>query len=401
MDQAHLLVIEDDEAVGELLVSCLRGADFRVSAARSGEEGLRLVEEDPPHLVLLDISLPGMNGLDVCRELRRDPWMAKIPVLMLTGRVEDDDVVAGLEVGADDYMTKPFKAKVLTARVNALLRRGRGDSGVQAAAGIPAEEPPLLEIRTLGRCEMQLGPRVVDWIEAFSPAQRMLLSLLLAASDGRIPQEEVQVTFWPDTRASRARSNFDSLMMRLRKTIDQELAPADVRRHLLLRGGILCLEEARVDALEFRRLALKGGQQVRARELWQAELAFSSAFSLWQGTFLPGDFGCEAAAAFKDELEQLYLEASQLFARVLAESGRHQEAVKLLRYAQRYNQTHDGLVRLLYQLLLAQEHKAQARQLLDQYAVLLSREKFSPAEIGAILADFPKTRPKGSWLVEK
>lgn len=399
MEQKHLLVVEDDPAVCELLVGCLSRPSCRVSTVDNGEDGLRLIEEDPPQLVILDLTLPGMNGLDVCRAMRRDPWMEKIPVLMLTGRDDDDDVVAGLEVGANDYMTKPFAVKVLSARVNALLRRG-SDAPDAASAPVAGGDRSLLEIRSLGRCELQFGKRVVPWAESFSPAQRMLLAALLAAPDGRISQEAVQLGFWPDSPPSRARSNFDSLMTRLRKTLEQELPELDVRRHLQLSRGIICLENVRVDAHEFRRLADKGLQQATIGELWQAEIAFSSAFSLWQGTFAPGDFGSESAAYYQDELEQLYLEASQLFARILAESRRYEEAVKLLRYALRYNPTHDGIIRLLHRLLLTQDHHAQARQLLDQYARQLAREKFSAGEINGIIDEFRQPAAKAGWLKE-
>lgn len=395
MEQSHLLVIEDDAAVCELLAGCLGRDDCRISTVRSGEDGLALIEEDPPQLVILDVSLPGMNGLDVCRAMRRDPWMEKIPVLMLTGRDEDDDIVAGLDVGADDYMTKPFAIKVLSARVNALLRRGRAGGGMSPAV---ASDEGLLDIRSLGRCELQFGNQVITWAEGFSPAQRMLLAVLLAAPNGRISQDAVQLGFWPDSPASRARSNFDSLMTRLRKTLEMELPGIDVRRHVQLTRGIICLEHVRVDAHEFRRLAGKGLQQAAAGELWPAEVSFSAAFSLWQGTFLPGDFGSETAASYQDELEQLYLESSQQFARLLAKSGRYLEAAKLLRYALRYNPTHDGITRLLYLLLLAQEHRVQARQLLDQYARSLSREKFTSEEIHDIIGDFPQELPQADWL---
>ncbi len=397
MEPQHLLVIEDDPAVRELLVSCLDGPNRRITATGSGEEGLRLIEEDPPQLVILDLALPGMSGLDLCRTMRCDPWMGKIPVLMLTGRVEDDDIVVGLDVGADDYMTKPFAAKVLRARVEALLRRGQGASGSRAAVLLPPAAG-VLDIRSLGRCELQLGDQVTSWGETFSPSQRMLLAALLATPGGRISQEEIQNGFWGDTTPARARSNFDSLMTRLRKTLEQELPAIDVRRHLVLRHGIVCLEQVRIDACEFRRLAGKGMRQMTAGALWQAEMAFSSAFSLWQGTFLPGTFGVEAATFWQHDLEQLYLEASLQFACLLAERTRTQEAVKLLRYALRYNPVHDDLTRLLYQLLLALAQQAQARQLLDQYAGLLSREKFPPEEIRKILDGFPAQPPADGWL---
>ena len=395
----HLLVVEDDPAICELLISCLAGPKYRVSSVSSGEDGLRLIDEDPPQLVILDLALPGMSGLDLCRTMRRDPWMEKIPVLMLTGRDEDDDVVVGFEVGADDYMTKPFAAKVLVARVEALLRRGRGAAATLAAASAAASaDGGVLEIKCLGRCEFQLGGRAIACAERFSPAQRMLIAALLAAPDGRVSQEEVQAAFWSDSSPARARSNFDSLMTRLRKTLEQELPGLEVRRHLLLRRGIICLEQVRIDAHEFRRLAGRGLQQAKAGDLWPAEVSFSAAFGLWQGTFLPGDFGSETAARYRQELEQLYLEASQIYARILAHGGRHQEAVKLLRYALRYDPGHDAITRLLYRLLLATNQLAQARQLLDHYAELLAREEFNAEEIARFLAEVPRQIPQAGWL---
>jgi two-component SAPR family response regulator len=187
-------------------------------------------------------------------------------------------------------------------------------------------------------------------------------------------------------------------MTRLRRTLEQELPTIDVRRHLIVRRGIVCLEHVRIDACEFRRLADKAMWQVAAGELWQAEVAFSSAFSLWQGSFLPGSFGVAAAAAWQDELERLYLEASQQFARLLAERGRCQEAVKLLSYALRYNPAHDELVRLLCQLLLALEQPAQAQQLRDQYAAVLAGKQLSAGEIDRILGSFPTQPPPDGWL---
>ena len=228
MDRPHVLIIEDDASVCELLFSCLTNEGYRVSVAQSGEGGLTQIEEDPPAGVVLDLNLPGMNGLDVCRTMRTDPWMSKIPVLMLTGQSEEEDVVAGLEVGADDYMTKPFSPKMLTARVKALLRRGgRGfpPKDLPAKSGKEALEP--LIVKTLGKCELHVAERRFSWAEEFSPAQRQLMAMLVASKDGKVSQEEVQTELWPDSSSSRARSSFDSLLSRVRKTLDESLAPFD------------------------------------------------------------------------------------------------------------------------------------------------------------------------------
>ena len=116
----QLLLVEDDQSIGSLVSGYLERTGYRVAWVRSGEEALSSFERLRPRLVILDIGLPGQDGFDVCRELRaRSP----VPVLMLTARDEEADRVAGLEVGADDYVTKPFSPRELAARVKAVLRR--------------------------------------------------------------------------------------------------------------------------------------------------------------------------------------------------------------------------------------------------------------------------------------
>lgn len=402
MDKAHVLIVEDDASVCELLFSCLTKAGYRVSVALSGEAALAQIEEDPPVAVVLDLNLPGMNGLDVCRALRRDPWMSKIPVLMLTGKSEEDDVVAGLEVGADDYMTKPFSPKLLTARVKALLRRGANHHGTPLSQSETMAEDTheVLKVKTLGKCELKVADRSLSWAEEFSPAQRQLMSMLISAPEGKISQEEIQASLWPESPAKKARSSFDSLMSRVRRTLDETLKPFDSRRYLMVKRGYVCLENVKIDAHEFRRLVRKGLQQVSAREYWPAEITFSSAFSLWQGTFVPGDFGSDAAIVAQDELEQLFLESSMVFARILSENNRYQQAAKLLRDALRYDPTNDSVIRLLYQLFLAQGSPGKAAQVLKQYRQALARENFTEREIEQILGDIPNTLPTNGWLKE-
>lgn len=118
-----LLVIEDEADIRELISFNLEMSGFEVAKARDGEEGLEMVWAGDYDLILLDLMLPGMDGFQVCGQLKKDKGTSAIPVLMLTARSEDDDIVTGLEMGADDYITKPFSPKVLIARVNAALRR--------------------------------------------------------------------------------------------------------------------------------------------------------------------------------------------------------------------------------------------------------------------------------------
>jgi len=123
--RTNILVVEDESAIVELLRYNLEREGFRVSVAADGEEALTAIAEDKPDLVLLDWMLPNASGLEVCRQIRRKTATRDLPVIMLTARGEDADRVRGLDVGADDYVTKPFSITELMARVKALLRRAR------------------------------------------------------------------------------------------------------------------------------------------------------------------------------------------------------------------------------------------------------------------------------------
>jgi DNA-binding response OmpR family regulator len=132
----RILVIEDDPDIAlSLRLKLERDGGFQVNTAEDGATGLRLAVDAPPDLVLLDVNLPGMDGFEVCRHLRNDPATAATPVIMLTARIDESDRVAGLDLGADDYITKPFSPKEALARIRAVLRRSdREASGPEALA---------------------------------------------------------------------------------------------------------------------------------------------------------------------------------------------------------------------------------------------------------------------------
>jgi len=135
MAHEHILVVEDDEDIVELIAYNLRREGYTVVTAETGEEALLKARARPPHLVLLDLMLPKMDGLEVCRRLKADDKTRGVPVIMVTAKGEEPDVVSGLELGADDYISKPFRPRELIARVRAVLRRG----GEGAAEGGTAE----------------------------------------------------------------------------------------------------------------------------------------------------------------------------------------------------------------------------------------------------------------------
>ncbi len=126
MKKIGVVVIEDEEDILELISYNLRREGYDVEGASSGEDGLALVESSHPGIVLLDLMLPGVSGLDVCKRLKANTRLQSIPVLMVSAKGDESDIIAGLEMGADDYVTKPFSSKILMARVRALLRRSSG-----------------------------------------------------------------------------------------------------------------------------------------------------------------------------------------------------------------------------------------------------------------------------------
>lgn len=119
----RILIIEDDKDIVELVRYNLEKEGFQVSAASDGINGLAQVKKSPPDLLLLDLMLPKLSGLEICKEIRREATLNRLPILMLTARGEETDRVVGLELGADDYVTKPFSPRELVARIKALLRR--------------------------------------------------------------------------------------------------------------------------------------------------------------------------------------------------------------------------------------------------------------------------------------
>jgi DNA-binding response OmpR family regulator len=121
-----IVIVEDDEDIANSIGYNLEREGFRVRLAATGEDALNLILDRPPNLILLDLNLPHMNGFELCRRLRAEASTSRVPVLMLTARADEADKVLGLNIGADDYITKPFSMRELVARVNAALRRAEG-----------------------------------------------------------------------------------------------------------------------------------------------------------------------------------------------------------------------------------------------------------------------------------
>lgn len=167
------LVIEDDKNIAELLRLYLEKDGFEVSIAPDGGKGLQLAEDEHPDVVLLDIMLPVMDGWHVCREIRRT---SQVPIIMLTAKGETYDKVSGLEMGADDYVTKPFEVKELIARIHAVMRRTENSDS-------PAEKRLEYDKLVINLDSYEL---IVDGKKVDTPPKEMELLYHLAASPNRV-----------------------------------------------------------------------------------------------------------------------------------------------------------------------------------------------------------------------
>lgn len=136
MAKETVLIVEDERDIMEMIAYNLRRDGYQVREATTGESALQAVKAAQPDIMLLDLMLPGLDGLEVCRRLKREPKTEHMPIIMLTAKGDESDVVAGLELGADDYLTKPFSPKVLGARIKAVLRRKR--------SAAPGEHEPVV-----------------------------------------------------------------------------------------------------------------------------------------------------------------------------------------------------------------------------------------------------------------
>ena len=169
-----ILIVDDESKIVQICRDYLTAAGFKVISVETGPLGLAAARRDRPDLMVLDLMLPGLDGLDVCRCLRQDALLKDIPIIMLTARVEETDKLIGLELGADDYITKPFSPRELVARVRTVLRRASGD---------PASDVIRGETITLDRTRYQA--ELPDRAVSLTPTEFEIMATLMS-QPGRI-----------------------------------------------------------------------------------------------------------------------------------------------------------------------------------------------------------------------
>ena len=209
----RVLVVEDEPHIRELVAFHLGLEGLQVVEAKNGEEALRLVRAEPFDLCVLDLMLPRIDGLTVCRAIRADDRNADTPILMLTARREESDKVVGLEIGADDYVTKPFGVRELVARVRALLRRPRA-SQVRGASGSGSVVAGPLTVDPARR-QVSVDGRIVE----LTPHEFDILHLLATNPGIVFTREKILESVWTHETHVTVRS-VDTLIKRLRQKIE-------------------------------------------------------------------------------------------------------------------------------------------------------------------------------------
>ncbi len=216
MTAKRVLVVEDERTIADAVAARLRAEGFEVQVAGDGPSAVDAARRTPPDAIVLDVMLPGFDGLEVCRRIQAE---RAVPVLMLTARDDETDLLVGLAVGADDYLTKPFSMRELTARVHALLRRAGRNA---TASEPPSAEPALLRF---GDLEINLAERRVlrAGVEAkLTPTEFDLLVHLAGRPRTVLPRERLLADVWGWADASGTRT-VDSHIKGLRRKLGADL----------------------------------------------------------------------------------------------------------------------------------------------------------------------------------
>ena len=181
-----ILIVEDDKDILKMVEYNLKKEGYRTAYARDGEDAIEMAHSEHPDLILLDLMLPGIDGLEVCKQLKKESKTAGIPVIMVTAKSQESDKVVGLELGADDYVTKPFSVRELLARVKAVLRRAQEKDKL----------PEVLKINDLSIDFSKIEVRVRDKVVALTAKEFELLKTLIKAKGRMLSRDYLLDTIW-------------------------------------------------------------------------------------------------------------------------------------------------------------------------------------------------------------
>jgi DNA-binding response OmpR family regulator len=227
----YILAVDDDVDVLASVVEVLEDDGYTVKGASSGQAALDIIAQQLPDLVVLDIVMPEMDGLEVCRRLRADPFTSKLPIIFLTARGRATDIVQGLDTGGDDYLTKPFEVMELPARVRALLRRSPG--------GVLSQEQDTLTVGEmmlyLKQTEVKVGERVIE----LSPVEHRLLHCLMIHAGQPISIDQLLQEVWDYPLGVGDPNLVHQYIAKLRGKIEPDIERPRLIRNLRGRGYVV------------------------------------------------------------------------------------------------------------------------------------------------------------------
>lgn len=208
-----ILIVEDEKDIVKMIEYNLKKEGYNILSARNGEAALTAASKEHPGLIILDIMLPGIDGLEVCKTLKNDPGTASIPIIMLTARSQESDKIVGLELGADDYMTKPFSPRELAARIKAVLRRAKEKD---AAPGLLTAGDLVMD---LSRISVTLKGRPIE----LTAKEFELLKTLIKAKGRVLSRDHLLDTIWGFDHAAEIQTRTVDVHIRtLRKKLKSE-----------------------------------------------------------------------------------------------------------------------------------------------------------------------------------
>jgi DNA-binding response OmpR family regulator len=355
-------VIEDDPAVADVLRLALQSEGHTVDVAADGEEGLTSLQQRRYRLLLLDLLLPGLDGMGVLRALRVEPAWRPPVVIVVSALQARPDVLRALEAGADDYLTKPFDVTDLVLRVSLWLRR------VGPAAPV---SPPGLRIHSLGRFYVEHWgqTRLTEGGQARKAAT--LFKYLLTHQERTIPTSELFTLLWPGLPRDLAATNLRSLLHQLRRQLGVSSQALSLLEHTRTTVALHLGPNDWWDVAEFSTWVAEGARWQRAGTTDEALSAFAAGAALYKGDYLAEDTGASWAAARRAQLHEDWLTALSAMAELHAQRGEHGDQETLLRTVLRVDPYRERSNRALMMLLAEQGRRAEALVLYHQFEGLL------------------------------
>jgi DNA-binding SARP family transcriptional activator len=245
---------------------------------------------------------------------------------------------------------------------------------------------PLLGFDTLGGLQLRQKGEPGAETSHFSRTQRECLAALIAAPTGKIDQEQMQLLFWPESSAEKGRSNLDTMLSRLRRTLQDQIEPLQAKHYLKLQKGVVSLEHVATDVRDLLTGLRRGHEFLVKNRYWQADVAFTSALSLWHGPFAPGACSSDIAAEFAERVHADWTEAVLAWAEMLIDLGQSERAEAALAQALGNDRSNEALVSALYRCHMRSGAINRALTLLQQYEESLRRDGCAPTDIARALA---------------